>query len=246
MILPTSGTQSFTVWDATETTVLEHWLEANLDQGVKHEAFEVVEDFSLGIGSILSQRGNEKMHERTRQAMHAAGNQAAKVKSSAVFQKMATTASKAKTKAMESPAITQAANTVNQGWQASLKSMEKGIDWAKQKFTKGGSPPPNPAYPAGAPAPVSHPNPMIPVYPDVAGQNPVYAGSNQTAGGEGGVGSNTPSGRDIGSQPQAPGPVSAPRGGGPQQNPHSVSPNAVFSLDDADGDGENPNQSAAS
>ncbi|GMH39444.1 hypothetical protein BSKO_07342 [Bryopsis sp. KO-2023] len=258
MIVPTSGTSSFSMWDVTEASLLEHWLQANLDQGVKHEIIEVVEDFAFGISSMLSQaRAAEKMQEKTRQAMQAAGTQfgkiddkysltektgktleAAKLKSSAMFYRVATTASKAKMKAMESPAMAQAATSVNQGWQASLKSMEKGFDWAKQKLAKGNSPPPNPAYPPGAPSPVSHPNPMIPV--EITGQNPVYAGQNQGAGGA------APASHD---QQPAAGQNGAPVARGvsptapPVQDPHSVSPDAVFSLDDGEGeDGEGTKQ----
>lgn len=262
MIIPTSGTSSFSMWDATEGSLLKHWLEANLDQGVQHEIVEVVEDFAYGISGMLSQaRTSEKMQEKTRQAMQAAGSQFGKIddkysisektgktlevarqKSSAMFHRVATTASKAKMKAMESPTVAQAATSVNQGWQASLKSMEKGFDWAKQKWSKGSSPPPsNPAYPPGAPSPVSHPNPMIPV--EITGQNPVYAGQNQYS-----VGAVPPS-QDLppssvganGVPPANPGPTpTAP----PAQDPHSVSPDAVFSLDDEEGDGAKQQTSA--
>lgn len=53
-ILPTSGTQSISVWDAPDLMTLHSWVDENLSEYCASECFQIVEEHSYGIQMELA------------------------------------------------------------------------------------------------------------------------------------------------------------------------------------------------
>eukprot|EP00665_Eupelagonemidae_sp_cell47_P011024 gene11023-2850_t len=54
LILPTSGTQSISVWDAPDLMTLHSWVDENLSEYCASECFQIVEEHSYGIQMELA------------------------------------------------------------------------------------------------------------------------------------------------------------------------------------------------
>lgn len=80
LVIPTSGLQSISLWDAPDVESLKEWLDANLSNDCQSEVSEVQEEFSYGLAVELarvrtadkvaegSKATVEVIGERTRQA----------------------------------------------------------------------------------------------------------------------------------------------------------------------------------
>lgn len=70
LVLPTSGLQSTSLWDAPCIEALQVWLDENLGVDCKSEVFEVQEDFTYGVSLELARvRAGEKIAAGSRKTV---------------------------------------------------------------------------------------------------------------------------------------------------------------------------------
>lgn len=84
LILPTSGTQSVSVWDSPDMHTIHAWVEESLSEYCASECFQIVEEHSLGLQMELARaRTTETVAGRTQAAAGIAADRAKQVAASA-------------------------------------------------------------------------------------------------------------------------------------------------------------------
>ncbi len=76
-LIPTSGTVSVSLWDASDVATLQAWLDETLSEYCVTECFEAVEEFSQGLAVELARmRVSENVSEKTGAAAASVGEKA--------------------------------------------------------------------------------------------------------------------------------------------------------------------------
>ena len=76
-LIPTSGTVSVSMWDATDCETLQSWLDETLSEYCKTSCFEAVEEFSQGLSVELARlRVSENVSQKTGAAAATVGEKA--------------------------------------------------------------------------------------------------------------------------------------------------------------------------
>ena len=84
LILPTSGTQSVSVWDSPDMHTIHSWVEESLSEYCASECFQIVEEHSFGLQMELARaRATETVAGRTQQVAGVAADRAKQVAASA-------------------------------------------------------------------------------------------------------------------------------------------------------------------
>jgi hypothetical protein len=66
MLIPTSGSTSASLWDASDPALLLAWLQDNINVDCQHEVFEVQEDFGIGMGEVARSRATDRVTSSTK------------------------------------------------------------------------------------------------------------------------------------------------------------------------------------
>lgn len=79
-LVPTSGTESSSLWDVPDIGVLQAWLEENLSDDSTHTCFVVQEEFAVGLSMELTKARNaDIVSNRTKELTQSATNTADEV-----------------------------------------------------------------------------------------------------------------------------------------------------------------------
>ena len=121
LILPTSGTQSVSVWDSPDIHTIHSWVEERLSEYCASECFQIAEEHSFGLQMELSRaRAAETVAGRTQAAAGVAADRAKQVAASATA-----------TAEMATQQVRSKAASVDQKYDISTKAKHAGTQISK-------------------------------------------------------------------------------------------------------------------
>ncbi|KAL4860243.1 hypothetical protein ACK3TF_000428 [Chlorella vulgaris] len=73
LLVPSSGATSTSLWDVSDAEVLKSWLDEAINVDVEHTVYEVQEEFSIGLGEVVTE-GTKDVAQKTGRALGAAAS----------------------------------------------------------------------------------------------------------------------------------------------------------------------------
>ena len=121
LILPTSGTQSVSVWDSPDMHTIHSWVEESLSEYCASECFQIVEEHSFGLQMELARaRATETVAGRTHQVVGVAADRAKQVAASATA-----------TAAVAAQQVRSKAGSIDQKYDVSTRAKQAGTQVSK-------------------------------------------------------------------------------------------------------------------
>ena len=138
-LVPTSGARSSSLWDTDDAAALLAWLQESCGAECTHEAFEVQEDFGIGLGEVSRARTAERVRagvhdlDKKLKISEGAGHAADAVRENATVQSATAALSKAgasvkeaAARTMEKPAVKKATETAAAAGAATVDALGDG------------------------------------------------------------------------------------------------------------------------